>query len=159
MKKKGLFGLTVAAAVLFGGCALMQPKKMLDDPTLYDEYMTRSFDYSPAACYDATKKTFADNDVSLAKDSPETGKMVTEKYAVASFSQRDKSNRNMDNKQYIKFWITVTGDDSSCEIKVTKLKAWMNTQELSYVYPEIGGPSLWDPIFNSIKDQLEDDND
>ena len=70
MKKKGLFGLTVAAAVLFGGCALMQPKKMLDDPTLYDEYMTRSFDYSPAACYDATKKTFADNDVSLAKDSP-----------------------------------------------------------------------------------------
>jgi len=159
MKTKFLFGIAAAFTILFSGCAFLQPSKQLDDPTLYDEYMTRPFNYSASACYDATKKTFADNKVSLAKDEPETGKMVTEKYEVASFTQKDKNNRNMQNQQFIKFWVTVSGDESSCVIKVTKLKAWMNTQELTYVYPKKGGPTLWDPIFNSIKDQLEDDND
>ncbi len=158
MKKKAFLGFALATATFFSGCAMMQPKKMLDDPTLYDEYMTRSFEYSSTACYEATKKTFADNKVALAKDDPENGKMVTEKYTVASYTQRDDQKRNMENNQYIKFWVSVSGDESSCVIKVTKLKAWMNTQELTYVYPKQGGPSLWDPIFNSIKDQLEDDN-
>lgn len=157
MKLKVFISSMVAVAIFFTGCAMLQPKKMLDDPTLYDEYMTRSFEYSAAACYDATKKVFADNEVNLAKDDPEKGKMVTEKYIVTSYTQRDDYKRNMENNQYLKFWVTVSGDESSCVIKVTKLKAWMNTQELTYVYPKQGGPALWEPIFNSIGDQLEDD--
>lgn len=156
MKKELL--VVAAGAALLSGCALLQPRLMLDDSALYDQYMTRSFGYSASACYDAVKKTFADNKVALAKDDPESGKMTTEKYSLATFTKKE-DGMTQDHQQFIKYWMQVSGDESSCMIKVTKLKAWMDTQELTYVYPEQAASLIWEPLFSSIKDQLEDDND
>lgn len=58
-----------------------------------------------------------------------------------------------------KYWIHVTGDETSCTVKMTKLRMWMNDGEAEWVRPDDASKMTWDPMFRSIGEQLEDDNE
>ncbi|WP_256374937.1 hypothetical protein [Fibrobacter sp. UWH6] len=42
---------------------------------------------------------------------------------------------------------------------MTKLRMWMNDGEAEWARPDDAGKMTWDPMFRSIGEQLEDDNE
>lgn len=161
--KKILFIVVGSIAVAITGCA---KQYMLNDPELYNQYMTRNYGHSKAACYNAVKAMLADEKIPIAKDEPEKGKLVTEKFkamSVVTGNIQTYNGQGTVSAQKLnlsfKYWFHVTGDETSCTVKMTKLRMWMNDGEAEWVRPDDAGKMTWDPMFRSIGEQLEDDNE
>lgn len=75
MKKLSFIAGAVALFALLSGCA---KNMQLNDPVLYDQYLTRSYNQPRDVCYNAVLVTFRDRGVDLTKADPEEGKIVTE---------------------------------------------------------------------------------
>ncbi len=86
--------------------------------------------------------------ISIAKDEPEKGKLVTEKFKAMSvvtgniqaYNGQGTVSAQKLNLNF-KYWFHVTGD------------------EAEWVRPDDAGKTTWDPMFRSIGEQLEDDNE
>ena len=62
--KVSILALFVASLALLSGCAKTM---MLNDPALYDQYLTRSYNQPHDACYNPVIRTFYDRGVELTK--------------------------------------------------------------------------------------------
>ena len=155
MKKIFSITSTIAALTLLSGCAKTM---QLDDPALYDQYLTRSYNQPVGKCFYAVQAAFAEKGVELTKVDTERGRIVTERYVVAyvaSYGYNTGSVSSLSNRYYF----DVTGDKKSCTIKVTKYKAWNGNNEATWIKPDDAYAYYWEPMFRSIQGHLNDNEE
>jgi hypothetical protein len=150
---------SLAVIAVFSGCAMFAPKMDLDDPNLYDQYLTRSYDEPVETCFNAVKAAFAENHVALTKEDAENGRIVTEKHEAFTYTTQSGNNRGLQNKMSHRYYIDVKGDENSCTIKVTKYKVWNNGNEMTWCKPKTIAAYYWDPLFKSFQDHFDPDAD
>lgn len=146
---------TIAALTLLSGCAKTM---QLDDPALYDQYLTRSYNQPVGKCFYAVQATFAEKGVELTKVDTERGRIVTERYVVAvvaSYGYNTGTVSSLSNRYYF----DVTGNEKTCTIKVTKYKAWNGNDEATWIKPDDAYAYYWEPLFRSIQGHLNDDEE
>lgn len=164
MKKSVL--LAAFAMLLFSGCA----KRMyLNDDNLYDQYLTKSYDGTPDACFLATKAALEENKIPIKSEDPEKRTIVTEKYEGLRFAVHNYSHSaytstgaSVVHQQFQKYHFAikgVKGNKNQCVVKVTKFRAWTDQSEAEWVNPDWCAQNLWEPLFGSILEQLEGDGD
>lgn len=155
MKKFFLIAGAVAMTALLAGCA---KKMMLDDPNLYNQYLTRSYNQPVGKCFYAVQATFAEKGVELTKVDTERGRIVTERYVVAVVAAYGYS-AGMVSSLSNRYYFDVTGNEKTCTIKVTKYKAWNGNDEATWIKPDDAYAYYWEPLFRSIQGHLNDDEE
>jgi hypothetical protein len=101
-----------------------------NDP-VFAELGRKSFPHSKLRCFDASVNTLNNSGLGTERADLEPGTIVSRKVTVyraekATASRTTFSVQTVDNK----FYVLVTGDDTSCTVAVTKLRAWSNTLEV-----------------------------
>ena len=141
----------LAAITLLAGCA---KKMMLDDPTLYDQYLTRSYNQPAGKCFYAVQVAFAERGVDLTKVDTDRGRIVTDRHVIAYYAVPGEVGSLSD-----RYYIDVSGDKKKCTIKVSKYKAWRGNNEMTWVKPDEVYAQIWEPLFRSFEGHLNDDEE
>lgn len=149
--KKPLLALLVASVALLSGCAKTM---QLNDPALYDQYLTRTYNQPHHVCYNAVIRTFAGRGVELTKADPMAGRIVTERHLAMLYA-----GYGMVGTVSHRYYIDVTGDKKRCTIKVTKYKAWKGDNEVPYVDVDQIYNYYWAPLFGGFESNFEEDED
>ena len=148
--KKSILILGAVLAILTGCAKTMQ----LNDPALYDQYLTRTYNQPHDACYNAVIRTFAGRGVELTKADPMAGRIVTERHIAMLYAGYGTIGAVSH-----RYYIDVTGDKNRCTIKVTKYKAWKGDNEVPYVDPDQLYNYYWAPLFGGFESNFEEDED
>ena len=151
MKKFALIAGVLATTTLLIGCA---KKMMLDDPTLYDQYLTRSYNQPAGKCFYAVQVAFAERGVDLTKVDTDRGRIVTDRHVIAYYAVPGEVGSLSD-----RYYIDVSGDKKKCTIKVSKYKAWRGNNEMTWVKPDEVYAQIWEPLFRSFEGHLNDDEE
>lgn len=151
MKKIAFIAGILATTALFIGCA---KKMMLDDPALYDQYLTRSYNQPVGKCFYAVQVAFAERGVDLTKVDTDRGRIVTDRHVILYYAVPGEVG-SISNRYYI----DVTGDKKTCTIKVSKYKAWRGNNEMTWVKPDEVYAQYWEPLFRSFEGHLNDDEE
>lgn len=151
MKKFFLIAGAVAMTALLAGCA---KKMMLDDPNLYNQYLTRSYNQPVGKCFYAVQVAFAERGVDLTKVDTDRGRIVTDRHVILYYAVPGEVG-SISNRYYI----DVTGDKKTCTIKVSKYKAWRGNNEMTWVKPDEVYAQYWEPLFRSFEGHLNDDEE
>ena len=148
--KKSILILGAVLAILTGCAKTMQ----LNDPALYDQYLTRTYNQPHDACYNAVIRTFAGRGVELTKADPMAGRIVTERHIAMLYAGYGTIGAVSH-----RYYIDVTGDKNRCTIKVTKYKAWKGDNEVPYVDVDQLYNYYWAPLFGGFESNFEEDED
>ena len=151
MKKLSFIAGAVALFALLSGCA---KNMQLNDPALYDQYLTRSYNQPRDVCYNAVLVTFRDRGVDLTKADPEEGKIVTEKHLLAIYA-----GYGVVGSISHRYYIDVKGDENKCTIKVTKYKAWKGGNEVPYVDVDEIYTRYWAPLFGGFESNFDSEDE
>lgn len=149
--KVSILALFVASLALLSGCAKTM---MLNDPALYDQYLTRSYNQPHDACYNAVIRTFYDRGVELTKADPMEGRIVTERHVAAIYA-----GYGVIGAISHRYYIDVKGNKDQCTIKVTKYKAWKGDNEVPDVQVDAIYSYYWAPLFGGFESNFEEDED
>ena len=160
---KKLFPVFAAVFALITGCAKTM---QLDDPNLYDQYLTKSYNQPVGTCFNAVKSAFAEKKVALTKEDAENGRIVTERHDALVYAMyTGYRTGNVTNysggmgKITHRYYIDVKGDENTCTIKVTKYKAWNNENEATYVKVDDIYDYYWGPLFKSFENHFNPDEE
>lgn len=148
--KKSILILGAVLAILSGCAKTMQ----LNDPALYDQYLTRTYNQPHDACYNAVIRTFAGRGVELTKADPMAGRIVTERHIAMLYAGYGTIGTISH-----RYYIDVKGDTKTCTIKVTKYKAWKGDNEVPYVDVDQLYNYYWAPLFGGFESNFEEDED
>ena len=148
--KKALLGFTALFALLIGCANTMQ----LNDPALYDKYLTRTYNQPHDVCYNAVIRTFVGRGVDLTKADPMEGRIVTERHIAMLYAGYGTIGAISH-----RYYIDVKGDTKTCTIKVTKYKAWKGDNEVPYVDVDQIYSYYWAPLFGGFESNFEEDED
>lgn len=151
MRRPILIATFFALFALLSGCAKTM---QLDDPQLYDQYLTRSYNQPVDVCYNSVLTTFNDRGVALTKADPMAGRIVTERHIAAIYA-----GYGVVGAISHRYYIDVTGDKNNCTIKVTKYKAWKGDNEVPYVKVDDIYSYYWAPLFGGFESNFEEDKD
>ena len=151
MKKIALIAGVLATTALLAGCA---KKMQLDDPALYDQYLTRSYNQPVGKCFYAVQVAFAERGVDLTKVDTDRGRIVTDRHVIAYYAVPGEVGSLSD-----RYYIDVSGDKKKCTIKVSKYKAWRGNNEMTWVKPDEVYAQIWEPLFRSFEGHLNDDEE
>lgn len=151
MKQPLIASAIVAVLALLSGCAKTM---QLDDPQLYDQYLTRSYNQRVDVCYNAVLTTFKDRGVDLTKADPIAGRIVTEKHVAAIYA-----GYGVVGTISHRYYIDVKGDTENCTIKITKYKAWKGDNEVPYVKVDDVYSYYWAPLFGGFESNFDEDED
>lgn len=149
--KVSILALFVASLALLSGCAKTM---MLNDPALYDQYLTRSYNQPHDACYNAVIRTFYDRGVELTKADPMEGRIVTERHVAVIYA-----GYGVIGTISHRYYIDVKGNKEQCTIKVTKYKAWKGNNEVPDVQVDAVYSYYWAPLFGGFESNFEEDED
>lgn len=151
MKKIHVIAGFVSMIALLVGCAKTM---QLNDPALYDQYLTRSYNQPRDVCYNAVVVTFRDRGVELTKADPEEGKIVTEKHLIAIYA-----GYGVVGSISHRYYIDVKGDENNCTIKVTKYKAWKGGNEVPDVKVDDVYSYYWAPLFVGFESNFDSEDE
>lgn len=151
MKKIALIAGVLATTALLIGCA---KKMQLDDPALYDQYLTRSYNQPAGKCFYAVQVAFAERGVDLTKVDTDRGRIVTDRHVIAYYAVPGEVGSLSD-----RYYIDVSGDKKKCTIKVSKYRAWRGNNEMTWVKPDEVYAQIWEPLFRSFEGHLNDDEE
>ena len=148
--KKAFLGFIAIFALLTGCAKTMQ----LNDPALYDQYLTRTYNQPHDVCYNAVIRTFVGRGVDLTKADPMEGRIVTERHIAMLYAGYGTIGAISH-----RYYIDVKGDKKTCTIKVTKYKAWKGDNEVPYVDVDQLYNYYWAPLFGGFESNFEEDED
>ena len=148
--KKAFLGFIAIFALLTGCAKTMQ----LNDPALYDQYLTRTYNQPHDVCYNAVIRTFVGRGVDLTKADPMEGRIVTERHIAMLYAGYGTIGTISH-----RYYIDVKGDKKTCTIKVTKYKAWKGDNEVPYVDVDQLYNYYWAPLFGGFESNFEEDED
>ena len=151
MKQPLIASAIVAVLALLSGCAKTM---QLDDPQLYDQYLTRSYNQRVDVCYNAVLTTFKDRGVDLTKADPIAGRIVTEKHVAAIYA-----GYGVVGAISHRYYIDVKGDENNCTIKVTKYKAWKGGNEVPDVKVDDVYSYYWAPLFGGFESNFDSEDE
>jgi outer membrane murein-binding lipoprotein Lpp len=143
--------LIFAVALIFlAGCVSVA---RIDD-AMYDQYLTKTYDYSMDRTFNATIAALKDFKIGIEKQDRANGIIVTQRavfYEGAVGGQGYAHRVNHEHKYYFK----ITGTANSATVKATKYRIWQNNVERMEINPQWCAENLWNPLFREIQNKLE----
>lgn len=158
MRKICLFTLVCLAWVLvLAGCAGLIYK--INDPALLNDHLTKAYNQPAEACYEAAVTYFNDKGVYVTTD-PVAATIDTKRFPVWQGAYASGNAFGVSAQRIVvemKVSFEISGNESQCIVRATKLKFWQNDEEMTNIGTNDGGyGKYWKPIFSGIKSNLDD---
>ncbi len=126
---------------------------------LYNNYLTRSYNYSKKKCFDATLAALKELEIGVEKQDREKGLITTEKSAFFRLVQVTGNQYSATGQTFTathKYYLQITGDNKSATVKTIRYRLWNNAVEQPDLNASWCKENVWDPFFNLIQEKLEE---
>lgn len=126
---------------------------------LYNNYLTRTYNYSKKKSFDATLAALKENKIEVEKQDREKGLITTEKadfYRLVQVTGNQNYATGQSFTATHKYYLQITGDNKSATVKAIRYRMWKNAVEQTELNASWCKENVWDPFFNLIQEKLEE---
>ncbi len=126
---------------------------------LYNEYLTRTYNYSKQKTFDATLAALKELQTGVEKQDREKGLITTKKVEFFRLVQVTGNQYSATGQTFSathKYYLQITGDNKSATVKAIRYRLWKNAVEQPDLNASWTKENVWDPFFNLIQEKLEE---
>jgi len=147
----------ILISIVFSGCA----SHVVNSPEFLETYAPpKTFSASQQSCFKATTAALKTLDYKLKSENSELGKIETErrKFSINAKIISAKQTSMAQLEQSDQLWMDVTGNDSSCTVKIMKMRLWSGVEEFEKLQSggaEWARKNIVESLFKEIGSELK----
>jgi len=137
-----------AIVLLASGCFHSSMRAV--SPEDYSTTLTRSYAYSQGQCLAAVRAGVHEVGFEVASEAGSS--LTTNRYEIREVS--GMANNPQFHAIQMKYEFEVSGDSSSCIVRVTRFRAWDNGMEMQTMNVDYLRDHYWNPMFETISEAM-----